>query len=231
MKTLSKTNRDYMVELINTLALAKIDTAVIGDWGGVGAMDFGKTYAMLAEAPEFPTIIALTRIDTLEKRLNLFNDGEFDIEYTETGDEASLLKIVSPDESIEYRCSNSKKHNIPKRAVDNIRVSFSLSSQQTGKIIRSVNAFGKDGNLRLELRDGILTMYMRDTTGDECRIKLAKLDNDDLSQVYNAGIVADLLNIATKKNDDGEVTIGIGDNGVLSINCGSFKFYVMAGKE
>lgn len=231
MEQLNDENTAYLIKLIDTLHASKIDAAVIGEWG-VGAMTEGSVYAMVAEAPEFPGTLALTRIGVLKARLDLVKKQEgFGIGY-EIGDNDDIRQLVlfagDGDTTVEYRCGMADGLNVPKRVLGDTLVSFEVSGDMVGNISHAVGAFkAKDSYITFESVDDSVVATVKDDNGDEFRTTVCGVGGDIPSHSYSSGVIGDLLNLASKS---GDVIIGVGDKGILSIVCDEFTFYVMASK-
>lgn len=227
---------DHLISITTTLVKAKIDTGVVGPWGEddswiVGAMSVGSTYALIAEAPEFPAKFAITRVDVFAARLNLLsNKPNFKIGYTLSPDGSDIksFTLMSGRTKIDFMLGDEKKTSVPKSVNTEILTSFTLEPAMISELIGAIKAFNKDGSVTVASEGNTIRLSTRDDGGDAYETDgIESTDECDLSHTYQAQALGDLIKLSIK--DSGGAQISLGTQGVLCAKTGTYQFYMMAG--
>jgi len=231
MNTLTTETTDFLIELVRTLASAKMDKAVIDDLGA-RAIDESGTVALMGEKiPEFPGSLGLTRVSQLKSRLDLV-DGkpEFVIEYSlNEEDFIKSLTFKAVGIKADYRTGNPNDIRAPKRVLDKLLTSFHLSTFLVSQLQSAIGAFGPAKNIQFSLIDGKILGLVEDENGDEFATDLGTTEYEGkITSSYDAVNVGNLLKLCV---DDNSVSVGIGEKGILTIKKGEFTFYVMPSKR
>jgi hypothetical protein len=231
---LNQEQTDFLVDLIGTLSPAKINEAIIDDIG-VRSLDESGTVALMGvreemEVPDFPSVLALGRIPQLKARMDLAKDKEgFSIHFEQKEKDGqefiTALKFKANGVKADYRTQEPSKITAPKRIVDEIVTSFMLTPNDVSELSTAVNAFGPAKNVKMEIKKGVVSMRVRDVSGDEYSCQVAKVSSEeDASHSYDAVNTINLLKLSMT---NGKVEVGMGKKGILSIRKDKFTFYII----
>lgn len=231
MGELNKEQVEYLTQFIDVLNVAKIDTALIGEWGCAG-MNEGSSFAVVGESPEFPGELAITRVPQLKARLDLVkNHFGFTIQYAENDGEIRTMKLVSASNSADFRCGHAASVRVPKRVsgADPV-IRFQMSEDYVSDIQNAVSAFNnKKGLIKFIVTPSGIAAQIMDDNGDEFTSVVADIDTEfDLSYVYSAEVITRLLKLCVEEE---VVTVGMSKSGILSMSYGDFTFFIQRGKE
>jgi len=200
MNTLTTETTDFLIELVRTLASAKMDKAVVDDLGA-RAIDESGTIALMGEkVPEFPGSLGLTRVPQLKSRLDLV-DGkpEFVIEYSLNEDFIKSLTFKAVGIKADYRTGNPNDIRAPKRVIDKLLTSFHLSTFLVSRLQSAIGAFGPAKNIQFSLADGKILGLVEDENGDEFATDLGTTEYEGkITHSYNAVNVGNLLKLVQR---------------------------------
>ena len=238
MENLNEEQVKFLSETVTFLGPVKIEEALI-DESGFKAIDDSSTLAILStHAPAFPGRLGLVRLGQLKSRLDLvksrvgFSVGyntemmkdDGDPEETEV-EVINSLNLSAGTTKASYRAGNPFKIRAPKRPSFKILAYFGLADTTVSQITSAISAFGPAKGVRFTFHKGVISVEVSDDNGDNFSAEIGEVElEEDLSYVYNAERVASIFKLALT---EGSLKVGIGERGVLTVEKGSFSFYLM----
>jgi len=239
MESLNEEQVKFLSETVTFLGPVKIEEALI-DETGFKAIDDSSTLAILSTgAPTFPGRLGLVRLGQLKSRLDLVKTRVgFSVDYTtevmkDDGDPEETevevinnLNLRAGTTKASYRAGNPFKIRAPKRPSFKILAYFGLADTTVSQIQGAISAFGPAKGVRFTFHNGIISVEVNDDNGDNFSTEIGEVEglDEDLSYVYNAERVASIFKLALS---EGSLKVGIGERGVLTVEKGSFSFYLM----
>ncbi len=233
---LTQEHINFVEAVVKTGLTINIENIII-EPGAVRAIDENRTVVLYqnTDVPDFPFgSIGLSRAALFSSRIDLIKDRDgFYIESDVTADNddsekyAQVLKMVSDDTKITYRCANPENIQAPKAINDTIIYQVQLNSEAVSMLQRGSAAMGSDIVTVIGSEDSV-SFECGDVTGDTFAhtfsstvTRLEGENNTDFSHNYLVKTVLALF----KQNPDG--VFEIGTKGILRISVNGLQVYVL----
>lgn len=224
----------FINTVVNTAQSINIENIII-EPGAVRAIDENRTVVLYqnTNVPNFDFgTIGLSRTSLFSSRIELIKDRTgFYMDSTVKDDDdkkyAQILKMISDDTKITYRCANPESIQAPKAINDTIVYQVQLNAEAVGLLQRGSAAMGSDIVTIIGSEDSV-SFECGDVTGDTFAhtftssvVMLEGENNTNFSHNYLVKTILALF----KQNPDG--IFEIGTKGILRISINDLNVYVL----
>lgn len=225
-------------QLVQTAMIAGLKKLVI-EPGKVRGID-EKQSVVIITTTNVPDLsgkqMGINRIDQLSARINLVKtQGDLAVEATEAsnGLDVSILDLSVGKTKAQFRCASVEAvKGVPKNITDSLVWEIKVDSKILPTLSQGLSAMGAE-QLTVASRDGLTVSFeCVDTNKDVFTMDTSEAPRwigagnpaTSFCQKYPAKTLLSLLKEASK---GGDVTLKMGEGGILNLEVNKFNFYII----
>jgi hypothetical protein len=237
---LSTTSIKQLDTLLQTVALVSIDKLIITK-DSIRGIDEKKSVVIITDqnVPDFGDLsVGLNRLGVLSSRLNLVKgDSECGVEAIEASknSEVSHLQLTSSNAKVQCRCASVESvKGVPKAINDKYVWTVTVPYATVPVVLQAASAMGAENAIIVAKNDGVSFEFV-DSNQDVFSTKFAEEaacdENQASSFVFNYPVKSFLPLLKAATNGNTDVTLNIGERGILSITVNGYAFMVLPSEQ